>query len=61
LSASAGGRAGRLISRVRLVGRIPSIWSCHGRPLLGPNLFGEFILPHYKRYIQFLLREALAQ
>jgi hypothetical protein len=25
-----------------------------GGPLLGPNLFGEFILPHYKRYIEFL-------
>ena len=25
-----------------------------GGPLIGPNLFGEFILPHYKRYIEFL-------
>jgi uroporphyrinogen decarboxylase len=25
-----------------------------GGPLLGPKLFREFILPHYKRYIEFL-------
>jgi hypothetical protein len=25
-----------------------------GGPLIGPNLFREFILPHYKRYIEWL-------
>ena len=25
-----------------------------GGPLIGPNIFAEFFLPHYKRYLQFL-------
>jgi uroporphyrinogen decarboxylase len=25
-----------------------------GGPLMGPKLFGEFLLPHYRRYIEFL-------
>ena len=27
-----------------------------GGPLMGPKLFSEFLLPHYRRYIEHLLR-----
>lgn len=30
-----------------------------GGPLIGPNLFREFILPHYKRFIEFLRKNGV--
>ena len=30
-----------------------------GGPLIGPNLFREFLLPHYKRFIEFLKKNGV--
>lgn len=45
----------------RAVGEVPFDYAIihedmagKGGPLMGPKLFAEFILPHYKRYVEFL-------